>query len=158
MKNRPMMAIWSLTSIFLLLSSFFFFYTVHAQGVAMRKDSFIDICYIEFNAETYVPLTKESIRHHSYCYKVSSSSNAATALIGLLNSAKPLSNGLKKFDKYKVRLMLSEPTEQEPYFVDQNGVVSRGKSIAKLSAWQKDAVQIILNSSYKKSKIKSHRK
>lgn len=156
MENRSMRAIRSLTLIFVLLSGLSFFYTVHAQGVAMEKDSFVDICYIEFNSETYVPMTKESIQHHSYCYKVSSSSDAATALIGLLNAAKPLSNGLKKFNKYKVRMILSEPTEQEPYFVDKKGIVSQGKSIAELSAWQKVAVQIILNYSYEKSKIKAN--
>ncbi|MGI0134792.1 MAG: hypothetical protein ACREBW_07545 [Candidatus Micrarchaeaceae archaeon] len=154
MKNRSMTAIQSLAATFVVLGGLSFLYTGHAQGVAMEKGSFVDICFIQFVAETYVPLTKENIRHQSFCYKVSSRSDAAIALVGLLNDAKPVSGGSEKFNNYFVRMMLSEPSSPEAYFVDQKGIVSRGKSTTKLSAWQKAAVQIILNSSYEESKSK----
>ena len=147
MKNRSILLRQLVGAFLIILAGIFFANAAHASGNAKEKDSDVNICYIQFYLNTFVPLTSENISHHSDCYRIAANSNAAVALIGLLNDAKPISGGSEKFNDNIVRVMLSESSSQEPYFVDQNGVVSRGKSIAKLSTWQKDAVQIILNSS-----------
>lgn len=156
MGNRSIAASQLLGAILILLGGLAFSSVAHAGGNTVKKDSIVNICYIQFYLNTMVPLTKENITHHSNCFEVSSSSDAATALVGLLDDAKPVLGSSDKFsDKFNnntVRVMLSEPSSAEPYFIDQSGIVLRGKSTTRLSAWQKAAVQIILDYSYAKAK------